>query len=173
MSPETHETSGRTRVVGFDVDEQRYRQFCAEMDGKEQAWKDEVADVAGAQAKLDAYVAQLGKRFLHGGLYDTFRIPSGEVFVEFVCGGEFDGRTLCQCYTPQVAVRIFIDTVERYIASVPKAYGPGRNQTLYWRVYPQMRGIDTGEWSRYDEELACTVAKRETLFNVWARLLIL
>lgn len=158
----------------YRFDRARYEAYCAEMEAREKAWVDEVADVDGARKALKEYVAQLDSRFLLGGWFDTRCIPTGEEFVEFVCGGEVNplGSPLCRCFSPHVAVRIFIDTVERYIASRPQKYGPSRHQTLYWRVHPMLMVCDTGEWTGYDVDLERTVTKRETLFNVRARLLI-
>lgn len=149
-----------------EYDRHRRRQ-----EAEERAWAEEVADIDGAQAALAAYVATLDARYLPGGTYATRCVPSGEAFIEFTCGGVFTGRKLCECYSPMVAVRVFIDTIERYGETKLRVAHVRRPSTLYWRVHPQLRGY-TETWERYDPDALRKVARTETRYNVMARLLI-
>lgn len=105
-----------------------------------------------AQLTLGRYVADLEQRFVPGGFFDTSCITSGETFIEVVSGHPFSGLQLCRCLSPLLAVQLFCDAVERYVV------GGRERGTLYWRVFP---------------ELMQTVPGHETLYSVYARLLIL
>ena len=158
--------------MALGISAEEYECFRMQQEAKERAWAEEVSNVEGAKTVLAAYVEGLDQRFLAGGTFDTRCIPSGEPFKEFVCGGEYHGRLLCECYTPMVAVRVFIDTIERYVTSRLSIFRAGRQPTLYWRIHPQLHGV-TETWERDDPDALRKVARTETRYNVRARLLIL
>ena len=151
---------------------EEYECLRMQQEAKERAWAEEVSNVEGAKTVLAAYVEALDRRFLNGGTFDPRCIPSGEPFIELTCGGVFTGRKLCECYTPMVAVRVFIDTIERYSSSSLSIFRAGRQPTLYWRIHPQLRGY-TETWERDDPDALRKVARTETRYNIRARLLIL
>ena len=151
---------------------EEYECLRMQQEAKERAWAEEVSNVEGAKTVLATYVEALDRRFLNGGTFDTRCIPSGDAFVELTCGGVFTGRKLCECYTPMVAVRVFIDTIEHYIAPSLSIFRAGRQPTLYWRVHPELRGV-TETWERYDVDALRQVKRTTTFYNIRARLLIL
>lgn len=123
-------------------------------------------EVPLAEQALQRYVADLEQRFVHGGVYNTRRLPTGEEFREIVCGHPFGGATLCRCLSPLLAVQLFVDAVERYVIE-------GRTAgTVYWRVYPHLRSC-TDEWQHYEEDFHRTITTRETRYAIRARLLVL
>ena len=100
-----------------------------------------------AQRQLQLYTDFLKARFKDGGLFDTFCIPSGELFVEFVCGGILDASYLekhnhypyiIRCFDPLFAVHFLQDGVEKYIGR--RVVG-----TLYWRVLPELNARIYGD----------------------------
>ena len=119
-----------------------------------------------AEAALVRYVEDLGRRFASGGVFDTRIIPTGQEFIEVVCGHPFSGRVLCKVYSPLLAVQLFIDAVERYIVQ-------GRTSgTLYWRVHPELRQ-NTSKLETWDEDMQKQRKWEETYYTVRSRLLIL
>ena len=124
------------------------------------------SELPAAQEALKQYVADLERRFTLGGCYDTRLLPTGEEFIEIVCGHPFNGRTLCKIYSPLLAVQLFIDAVERYVAQ-------GRIAgTLYWRVHPGLRDC-TYHLKSWDEDMRRDHTWDETIYTIRARLLIL
>ena len=118
-----------------------------------------------AQYRLKQYVAALEQRFACGGVFDTRLLPTGEEFVEIVCGHPFARRVLYRCFSPLLAVQLFADAVERYVVQ-------GRTTgTLYWRVHPELRQ-NTSISETWDEEMQ-QQHKEETYYTVRSRLLIL
>ena len=119
-----------------------------------------------ADAALARYVEALESRFLPGGVFDTRIIPTGQEFMEIVCGHPFSGRVLCRIFSPLLAVQLFADAVERYVVQ-------GRTSgTLYWRVHPQMRD-STYHLKSWDEDRQRGHTWDETIYTIRARLLIL
>ena len=119
-----------------------------------------------AQEALTRYVADLERRFTFGGFYDTRILPTGEEFIEIVCGHPFDGRILCKVFSPILAVQLFADAVERYVVQ-------GRvSGTIYWRTHPQMRDF-TYHLKEFDEDMQRDHKWDETIYAIRARLLIL
>ena len=118
-----------------------------------------------ADAALARYVEALEGRFVSGGIFDTRIIPTGQEFMEIVCGHPFNGRGLCKVYSPLLAVQLFIDAVERYVAQ-------GRTSgTIYWRVYPALRGV-TSQLETWDKDMQAQHKWEETHYAVRSRLLI-
>ena len=119
-----------------------------------------------AEAALARYVEALENRFLPGGVFDTRIIPTGQEFMEIVCGHPFSGRVLCRIFSPLLAVQLFADAVERYVVQ-------GRTSgTLYWRVHPELRQ-NTSKLETWDEDMQKQRKWEETYYTVQSRLLIL
>ena len=124
------------------------------------------SELPAAEEALKQYVADLERRFAFGGFYDTRVIPTGEEFIEIVCGHPFDGRILCKIFSPMLAVQLFVDAVERYVVQ-ERTTG-----TIYWSVHPQMRYF-TYHFKEWDEFMQRDNKREETIYTILARLLIL
>ena len=121
--------------------------------------------VEEAQSILHAYREELRERFEEVcGEYDTFQIPSGELFVEIVCGGYFNGSLPVRCYEPLTAVQLFIDAMERYFVSKPEG------RVLHWRTRPEWMQIIVKE----SGELGCEPHANYTrdVYSIYARLVL-
>lgn len=119
---------------------------------------------------LKKYVNELHQRFTFGGVYDTYKIPSGEEFIEVTCDGIPDGNPQrVYCCTEEKAVELFIDTFERHIIQK-------RNTgVLHWHTYPDQCSTKVhilsmctvwpasgGEYQEIDH-------KRKTVWSIYAR----
>ena len=111
-----------------------------------------------AKCTLEAYTEELISRFKDGGNHDTYMIPSGETFVEIVCGGYWYERASVRCYEPLTAVQLFIDAMERYFVTKPNG------QTLHWRTRPA--------WAQRFDEPMQDVLFPEKIYSIYARLVL-
>ena len=128
-------------------------------------WDAEIADIAQAEAALVNYVEELERQFIPCGLHDTSRLPSGEAFKEFVCGGELSASQRRMYYgtTPLLAVRLFQQTIDAYVAAFPAG------SRLYWRVFPLIERFHV----QFIEEGSPFILQPEWLFDIRCRLVIL
>ena len=123
-------------------------------------------EMPAANHALARYVRELEQRFEPGGVFDTRLLPTGEEFIEIVCGHPFANRSLYRCFSPLLAVQIFADAVERYVV-----YGRTTG-TLYWRTHPELRQ-NTSALETWDEDMQKQHKWEETYYAIRARLLIL
>lgn len=124
------------------------------------------SELPAAEEALKQYVADLERRFTLGGVYDRRLLPTGEEFIEIVCGHPFNGRVLCIIFSPLLAVQLFADAVERYVVQERVA------GTIYWRVHPALRQC-TSQRETWDEDMRKQYKWEETYYTVRSRLLIL
>ena len=119
-----------------------------------------------AKCTLEAYTEELALRFSDGGNYDTYKIATGETFVEIVCGGYMQGRLPVRCYEPLTAVQLFIDAMERYF--VTKPYG----QVLHWRTRPEWKKYMVDEIDRWHFDTGGSEDHRMTriIYSIYTRL---
>ena len=90
--------------------------------------------------QLEQIVVDLEARFALGGHSDVGLIEidgQEHTFVELVSGGIFNregGISVipCKCSSPEVAIQLFRDALERYIEEQASC------KTLYWRVKPHI-----------------------------------
>ena len=129
-------------------------------------------DIACAELKAEAclklYTEELAKRFKDGGEYDTYKIISGETFVEIVCGGYYNGFLPVHCYEPLTAVQLFIDAIERYFAT------NRGGKVLHWRTRPEWKShtLDAIEQWHNEHGRHERYQTLRLVYNIYARLVL-
>lgn len=126
-----------------------------------------------ARGVLTEYEADLACRFQDGGDYDSYRIATGETFVEIVCGGYMNGYSPVRCYEAFTAVQLFIDAMERYFATIP------HGKTIHWRAHPQWQSYSVEERDHWVDPCVAVESsgyKSRTvrvIYSIYARLVLI